>query len=67
MTLKGMVKGTRNMLGRYIGKWFYDKRIHFDAVNSPYFPPMVNAIQRAEPGVKPSTTYQLNGPLLDEE
>ncbi|ERM99768.1 hypothetical protein AMTR_s00099p00138990 [Amborella trichopoda] len=37
MTLKGMIKGTRNMLGRYVGKWFYDKRIPFDAANSPYF------------------------------
>ncbi|ERN02486.1 hypothetical protein AMTR_s00214p00028540, partial [Amborella trichopoda] len=38
MTLKGMMKGTRNMLGRYVGKWFYAKGIHFDAANSPYFP-----------------------------
>ncbi|ERN03068.1 hypothetical protein AMTR_s00528p00013310, partial [Amborella trichopoda] len=67
MTLKGMVKGTRNMLGRYIGKWFYDKGIHFDATNTPYFPPIVNAIQRAEPAVKPATAYELSGPILDEE
>ncbi|ERN02317.1 hypothetical protein AMTR_s00084p00172500 [Amborella trichopoda] len=43
MTLKGMVKGTRNMLDRYVDKWFYNEGIPFDA-NSPYFPPMVNAI-----------------------
>ncbi|ERN19748.1 hypothetical protein AMTR_s00064p00040440 [Amborella trichopoda] len=55
------------MLGRYIGKWFYDKGIPFDAANSQYFPPMVNAIQRAEPGVKPPTAYELSGPILDEE
>ncbi|KAL4180124.1 hypothetical protein AMTRI_Chr13g90570 [Amborella trichopoda] len=67
MTLKGMVKGTRNMLGRYVGKWFYDKGIPFDAANSPYFPPMVSAIQRAGPGVKPPTAYELSGPILDEE
>ncbi|ERN03631.1 hypothetical protein AMTR_s05135p00002970, partial [Amborella trichopoda] len=67
MTLKGMVKGTRNMLGRYVGKWFYDKGIPFDAANSPYFPPMVSAIQRVEPGVKLPTTYELSGPILDEE
>ncbi|ERM95778.1 hypothetical protein AMTR_s05692p00005270 [Amborella trichopoda] len=67
MTLKGMVKGTRNMLGRYVGKWFYDKGIPFDAANSPYFLPMVSAIQRVAPGVKPPTTYELTGPLLDEE
>ncbi|ERM96878.1 hypothetical protein AMTR_s00247p00004960 [Amborella trichopoda] len=67
MTLKGIVKGTRNMLGRYIGKWFYDKGIPLNAANSPYFPPMVNAIQRAEPGVKPQTAYELSGPILDEE
>ncbi|ERM94664.1 hypothetical protein AMTR_s00011p00214630 [Amborella trichopoda] len=67
MTLKGMVKGTRNMLGRYVGKWFYDKGIPFDAANSPYFLHMVNAIQRAGPGVKPSTVYELSGPILDEE
>ncbi|ERM96723.1 hypothetical protein AMTR_s03070p00004010 [Amborella trichopoda] len=67
MTLKGMVKGTRNMLGRYVGKWFYDKGIPFDAANSPYFTPMVNAIQRARPKVKPLTTYELSGPILDEE
>ncbi|ERM94513.1 hypothetical protein AMTR_s00010p00263590 [Amborella trichopoda] len=67
MTLKGMVKGMRNMLGIYVGKWFYDKGIPFDAANSPYFPPMVNAIQRAGPGVKPSTAYELSGPILDEE
>ncbi|ERN14180.1 hypothetical protein AMTR_s00033p00050610 [Amborella trichopoda] len=67
MTLKGMVKGTRNMLGRYVGKWFYGKGIPFDAANSPYFLPMFNAIQKAEPGVKPPTTYELNGPILDEE
>ncbi|ERN02496.1 hypothetical protein AMTR_s00718p00009980 [Amborella trichopoda] len=28
---------------------------------------MVNAIQRAGPGVKPSTTYELSEPILDEE
>ncbi|ERN11739.1 hypothetical protein AMTR_s00022p00239920 [Amborella trichopoda] len=67
MTFKGMVKGTRNMLGRYVGKWLYDKRIPFDAANSPYFPPIVNAIQRAGPGVTPPTTYELSGPILDEE
>ncbi|ERN08301.1 hypothetical protein AMTR_s00156p00047380 [Amborella trichopoda] len=53
MTLKGMVKCTRNMLGRYVDKWFYEKEIPFDAANSPYFPLMVNAIQRAGPEVKP--------------
>ncbi|ERM95648.1 hypothetical protein AMTR_s00023p00182390 [Amborella trichopoda] len=67
MTLKGMVKGTRNMLGRFVGKWFYDKRIPFDAVSSSYFPPIVNAILRAEPGIKPPTVYELSGPILDEE
>ncbi|ERM98100.1 hypothetical protein AMTR_s05638p00003590 [Amborella trichopoda] len=56
-----MVKGTRNMLGRYVGKWFYDKGIPCDAANSPYFPPMVSAIQRVGPGVKPPTAYELNG------
>ncbi|ERM99347.1 hypothetical protein AMTR_s00108p00119250 [Amborella trichopoda] len=55
------------MLGRYVGKWFYNKGIPFDAVNSPYFPPMVNAIQRVGLRVKPPTTYELNGPILDEE
>ncbi|ERM97366.1 hypothetical protein AMTR_s00073p00197510 [Amborella trichopoda] len=67
MTLKGVVKDTRNMLGRYVGKWFYDKGIPFGAANSPYFPPMVNAIQRAESGVKRPTTYELSRPILDEE
>ncbi|ERM96113.1 hypothetical protein AMTR_s03882p00002020 [Amborella trichopoda] len=67
MTLKGMVKGMRNMLGRYIGKWFYNKGIHFDATNTPYFPPIVNAIQRAGPTIKPPTAYELSGPILDEE
>ncbi|ERN10913.1 hypothetical protein AMTR_s00164p00043960 [Amborella trichopoda] len=67
MTLKGMMKGTRNMLGRYIRKWFYDEEIPFDITNSPYFPPMVNAIQRAGPEVKPSTAYELSGPILDED
>ncbi|ERM97634.1 hypothetical protein AMTR_s00130p00038220 [Amborella trichopoda] len=67
MTLKDMVKGTRNMLGRYVSKWFYDKGIPFDAANSPYFPPMVNAIQRVGPGVKPAMTYELSGPILNEE
>ncbi|ERM97162.1 hypothetical protein AMTR_s00126p00127750 [Amborella trichopoda] len=67
MTLKGMVKCTRNMLGRYVGKWFYDKGIPFDAANSPYFPPMVSAIQIAGLGVKPSTAYELSGPILDEK
>ncbi|ERM99500.1 hypothetical protein AMTR_s00088p00033970 [Amborella trichopoda] len=67
MTLKGIVKGRRYMLGRYIGKWFYDKGIPFDADNSPYFPPMVSAIQRSAPGVKPSTAYELSGPILDKE
>ncbi|ERN03829.1 hypothetical protein AMTR_s00078p00132690 [Amborella trichopoda] len=62
-----MVKGTRNMLGRYVDKWFYDKGIPFDAANSLYFLPMVNAIQRAGPGVKPSTAYELSGPILDED
>ncbi|ERM97755.1 hypothetical protein AMTR_s03042p00002920, partial [Amborella trichopoda] len=66
-TLKGMVKGTRNMLGRYIGKWFYDIGIPFDAVNSPYFPPTINAIQRVGPRVKPPMAYELSGPILDEE
>ncbi|ERM96719.1 hypothetical protein AMTR_s00001p00273120 [Amborella trichopoda] len=61
MTLKGMAKGTKNMLGRYVGKWLYDKKIPFDATNSPYFPPMVSAIQKAEPGVKPLTAYELSG------
>ncbi|ERN11769.1 hypothetical protein AMTR_s00022p00246700 [Amborella trichopoda] len=55
------------MLGSYVDKWFYDKGILFDAANSPYFPPMVSAIQRARPGVKPSTAYELSGPILDEE
>ncbi|ERM95824.1 hypothetical protein AMTR_s00060p00072400 [Amborella trichopoda] len=67
MTLKDMVKGTRNMLGRHIRKWFYNKEILFDAANSPYFLPMVNAIQRVGPGVKLSTAYELSGPILDEE
>ncbi|ERN10965.1 hypothetical protein AMTR_s04151p00006400 [Amborella trichopoda] len=67
MTLKGIVKGTGNMLGRYIGKWFYDKGIHFDATNTPYFPPIVNAIRRAGLAVKPPTAYELSGPILDEE
>ncbi|ERN06086.1 hypothetical protein AMTR_s05529p00004610 [Amborella trichopoda] len=59
MTLKGMVKGTQNMLGRFVGKWFYDKGIPFDAVNSPYFPLMVNAIQRAGLGNWPRTGITL--------
>ncbi|ERM93710.1 hypothetical protein AMTR_s00004p00235940 [Amborella trichopoda] len=67
MTLKGMVKGTRNMLGRYVGKWFYDKGIPFYAANSLYFLPMVSAIQRVELGVKPPTAYELSGPIPDEE
>ncbi|ERN00837.1 hypothetical protein AMTR_s00103p00072690 [Amborella trichopoda] len=67
ITLKGMVKGTKNMLGRYVGKWFYDKGIPFDAANSSYFPPIVSAIQRAGPWVKPLTAYELSGPILDEE
>ncbi|ERM94390.1 hypothetical protein AMTR_s00010p00252460 [Amborella trichopoda] len=67
MTLKDMVKGSRNMLGRYVGNWFYDKGIPFDATNSPYFLPMVSVIQRARPGVKPPTSYELSGPILDEE
>ncbi|ERM99473.1 hypothetical protein AMTR_s05067p00004370, partial [Amborella trichopoda] len=62
-----MVKGTRNMLGRYVGKWFYDKGIPFDAANSSYFPPMISAIQRVGPGVKPPKAYELSGPILDEE
>ncbi|ERN06182.1 hypothetical protein AMTR_s00016p00137020 [Amborella trichopoda] len=66
-TLKGMVKGTRNMLGRYVSKWFYDKGIPFDAVNSPYFSLMVNEIQRAGPGVKCPTAYKFSGPILNEE
>ncbi|ERM96791.1 hypothetical protein AMTR_s05229p00003200, partial [Amborella trichopoda] len=41
--------------------------IPFDAANSPYFPPMVSAIQRVGPGVKPPMTYELSGPILDEE
>ncbi|ERM93718.1 hypothetical protein AMTR_s00004p00241870 [Amborella trichopoda] len=53
------------MLGRCVGKWFYDKGIPFDAANSPYFPPMVSAIQRVRPGVP--TTYELSGPILDEQ
>ncbi|ERM95533.1 hypothetical protein AMTR_s00023p00023350 [Amborella trichopoda] len=67
MTLKGMVKGTRNMLGRYVGKWFYDKGIPFDVTNRPYFPPMVSAIQRVRPGVTPPRAYELSGSILDEE
>ncbi|ERM96540.1 hypothetical protein AMTR_s00001p00267660 [Amborella trichopoda] len=55
------------MLGRYVGKWFYDKWIPFDAANSPYFLPMVSAIQGGGPGVKPPTVYELSGPILDEE
>ncbi|ERN00539.1 hypothetical protein AMTR_s00102p00084180 [Amborella trichopoda] len=62
-----MVKATRNMLGRYVGKWFYDKGIPFDAANSPYFPLVVSAIQRVGPWVKPPTAYELSGPILDEE
>ncbi|ERM93760.1 hypothetical protein AMTR_s00004p00269210 [Amborella trichopoda] len=58
MTIKGMMKGTRNMLGRYVGKWFYDKGISLDAANNPYFSPMVNAIQRAGPGITPPTSGQ---------
>ncbi|ERM97943.1 hypothetical protein AMTR_s00117p00053830 [Amborella trichopoda] len=27
MTLKGMVKGIGNMLGRHVGKWFYDEEV----------------------------------------
>ncbi|ERM97708.1 hypothetical protein AMTR_s00121p00069000 [Amborella trichopoda] len=61
MTFKRMVKGIRNMLGRYIGKLLYNKGIPFNAVNSPYFPPMVNTIQRAGPRVKPLTAYELSG------
>ncbi|ERN09149.1 hypothetical protein AMTR_s00014p00206620 [Amborella trichopoda] len=67
MTLKGMVKGMTNMLGRYVGTWCYDKGIPFDAANSPYFQPMINAVQRARPRVKPPTAYELSGPILDEE
>ncbi|ERN16267.1 hypothetical protein AMTR_s00063p00163210 [Amborella trichopoda] len=67
MILKCMVKGTRNMLSRYVGKWFYNKGIPFDATNSPYFPPMVNIIQRTGPGVKPPSAYELSGQILDEE
>ncbi|ERM99428.1 hypothetical protein AMTR_s00131p00079120 [Amborella trichopoda] len=67
MTLKGMIKGTRNMLGRCVGKWFYDKEIPFDAANSSYFPPMVSAIQRVGPGVKPLTAYELSESILDEK
>ncbi|ERM96186.1 hypothetical protein AMTR_s00001p00093360 [Amborella trichopoda] len=67
ITLKGMVKGTRNILGRYVGKWFYYKGIPFDVANSLYFPLMVSAIQRAESGVKPPTAYELSEPTLDEE
>ncbi|ERN18402.1 hypothetical protein AMTR_s00193p00026850 [Amborella trichopoda] len=67
MTLKGMVKGTRNMLGRYVFKWLYDKEIPFDVANNPYLPLMVNAIQRAGLGIKPPTTYELSGPILHEE
>ncbi|ERM96105.1 hypothetical protein AMTR_s04858p00003360, partial [Amborella trichopoda] len=55
------------MLGRYVGKWFYDKGIPFDVANRPYFPPMVSAIQRVGPKVKPQTAYELSGPILDEE
>ncbi|ERN11720.1 hypothetical protein AMTR_s00022p00233700 [Amborella trichopoda] len=67
MILKGMVKGTRNMLEIYVGKWLYDKGIPFDTANNPYFPPIISAIQRAGPGVKPQTTYELSEPILDEE
>ncbi|ERN05420.1 hypothetical protein AMTR_s00007p00230100 [Amborella trichopoda] len=67
MTLKGMVKGTRNMLRRYVGKWFYDKGNPFDTANSPYFPPMVSAFQRDEPEIKPPMAYEFSGPILDEE
>ncbi|ERM97167.1 hypothetical protein AMTR_s02946p00004630, partial [Amborella trichopoda] len=55
------------MLGRYVGKWFYDKGIPFDVANSSYFPPMVSAIYRVETGVKSPTAYELSGPILDEE
>ncbi|ERN04771.1 hypothetical protein AMTR_s00140p00047880 [Amborella trichopoda] len=61
MTFKGMVKGTRNMLEKYVGKWFYDKGIRFDEANNPYFSPM------AKPGIKPPTAYELTGLILDEE
>ncbi|ERN19385.1 hypothetical protein AMTR_s00069p00142110 [Amborella trichopoda] len=67
MTLKDMVKGTRNMLGRYVGKWFYDKGIPFYAANSPYFLPIISAIQRVGLKVKPPMAYELSGPILDEE
>ncbi|ERN12913.1 hypothetical protein AMTR_s00050p00195600 [Amborella trichopoda] len=67
ITLKGMVKGIMNILSRYVGKWFYDKGIPLNAANSPYFPPMVNVIQRAGPEVNPLTAYDLSGPILDEE
>ncbi|ERN20063.1 hypothetical protein AMTR_s00071p00196870 [Amborella trichopoda] len=55
------------MLRRYVGKWLNDKRIPFDAVNSPYFLHMVSAIQKAWPGVKPPTAYELSRTILDEE
>ncbi|ERN08091.1 hypothetical protein AMTR_s03250p00004260 [Amborella trichopoda] len=55
------------MLGRYVSKWFYDKGIPFDTANSPYFPPIISAIQRAGLGVKPLTAYELSGPILDEK
>ncbi|ERM97967.1 hypothetical protein AMTR_s00117p00096720 [Amborella trichopoda] len=55
------------MLGRYVGKWFYDKGIPFDATNSSYFSPVVSAIQKARLEVKPPMAYEFSGPILDEE
>ncbi|ERN16362.1 hypothetical protein AMTR_s00052p00050100 [Amborella trichopoda] len=67
MTLKSLMKCTRNMLSRYISKWFYDKWLPFNATNSPYFLPMTNVIQRVGPGVKPTTAYELSGLIWDKE
>ena len=47
-----------------IAKWMYDCCIPFNAINSPYFQKMVDAIASIGHGYKAPTYYAIRGPLL---
>ena len=48
-----------------IAKWMIDASIPFNAVNSTYYQPMINAISSMSPGYKAPNFYRICGPLLN--
>ncbi|CAL8136761.1 unnamed protein product [Prunus armeniaca] len=66
-TIKGMIRNSAEVLGRYCSKFFILENVAPQKASSPYFKNMIVAAQQAGQGVATPSPYEIKHKYLDME